>query len=121
MRPRGGRETNITAIAKLERVRTQQIAEERRRRGQWYWLSFASPCGFLGGAIVWARDVETAVLRARELKISDGFRGDVDVFCEPVSARVMKAHIPADLRTEYFRKPRSWSACAGSGCEGAGG
>ena len=92
----------LTEVAKLERQRAKQLTEERRNRGRWYWLSFANQWGFLGGAIVWAHGIETAVLRARELNISGGFRGEVDVFCEPIAAAVMKTHIPADLRNRLL-------------------
>lgn len=91
-------------IAKLERECAAQLAQERRRSGQWYWLSFVNKSGFLGGAVVWAHGLETAVLRARELNISHGFRGKVEVFCERVPARVMKEHIPADLRNRLLSK-----------------
>ena len=77
----------IAEVAKLERQRATRLAQERRKRGQWHWLSFVNKSGFLGGAIVWAHGMETAVLRARELKISGGFRGEVEVFCEPIPAR----------------------------------
>jgi hypothetical protein len=88
--------------SKLERQHAALIAEERRKRGQWYWLSFANSIGFLGGAIVWAQGIETAVLRARELNISGGFRGDVDVFCEPIPTDVVRRHIPTDLRNRLL-------------------
>ena len=93
---------HITNVRNLECQRAQQITQERRRRGQWHWLSFANRYGFLGGAIVWAHGVETAVLRARELQISRGFRGEVEIFCEPIPTRVMKAHIPAELRNRLL-------------------
>jgi len=92
----------IAEVAKLERQRATLIAQEHRKRGQGYWLSFVNKSGFLGGAILWAHGIETAVLRARELNISRGFRGQVEVFCEPISARVMKDHIPADLRNRLL-------------------
>jgi len=92
----------IAEVAKLERQRAAELARERRKRGQWQWLSFANQNGFLGAAILWAHGVETATLRARELHISRGFRGQVEVFCEPISARVMKDHIPADLRNRLL-------------------
>ena len=105
----------IPEVAKLERQRAQLLAQERRQRGQWHWLSFVNRSGFLGGAIVWAHGIETAVLRARELNISRGFRGKVEVFCEPIPARIMKEHIPADLRnrqlseTEVLERLEGWS------------
>ena len=89
-------------VAKLERVQAAQLAQERRRRGQWYWLSFVNKTGFLAGAIVWAHGIETAVLRARELNIGRGFRGKVEVFCEPITTRIMKEHVPADLRNRLL-------------------
>jgi hypothetical protein len=67
----------IPEVAKLERLRANQLAQERRQRCQWYWLSFVNKGGFLGAAILWAHGIETAVLRARELNISSGFRGEV--------------------------------------------
>jgi hypothetical protein len=87
---------------KNDRPDALEMAKERRRRGQWYWLSFATRRGFLGGAIVWAHGIDTAVLRARALNISKNFRGQVEVFCEPVPARVMQGHIPADLRNRLL-------------------
>jgi hypothetical protein len=92
----------IGYVAKLERQRVALLAQERGKRGQWYWLSFVNKSGFLGGAILWAHGIETSVLRARELNISRGFRGTVEVFCEPISARVMKEHIPSDLRNRLL-------------------
>jgi hypothetical protein len=92
----------IVEVAKLERQRAKLIAQERRQRSRWYWLSFVNKRGFLGGAILWARGIETAVLRAGELNISRGFRGRVEVFCEPIPARVVKEHIPADLRNRLL-------------------
>jgi hypothetical protein len=86
----------------LERQRAKQLAQEHRKHGQWYWLSFANKRGFLGGAILWAHGIETAVLRARELNITRGFRGTVEVFCEPIPARVMKEHIPSNLRNRLL-------------------
>jgi hypothetical protein len=99
--PTGLRRTEL-ANAKRREVRIQD--QERLGRGQWYWLSFANRTRFLGGAIVWARGIETAVLRARELEISSGFRGMVNVFCEPVPLRVMKNHVPPDLRNRLLSK-----------------
>jgi hypothetical protein len=52
---------------------------------------------FLNEVIVWAHGIEKAVLQARRLNINRGFRGKVEVFCEPIHARVMKEHIPSDL------------------------
>ena len=92
----------VAEVAKLERQRAAELAREREHRGQWHWLSFANGDGFLGGAILWAYGVETAVLRARKLNISGGFRGTVDVFCEPISSKVMKEHIPPDLRNRLL-------------------
>jgi hypothetical protein len=92
----------IAEVGKLERQRAKQLSQERRQRSQWYWLSFANKSGFLGAAILRAHGVETAVLRARELSISRGFRGTVDVFCEPISRRVMKEHVPPDLRNRLL-------------------
>src|SRR5689334_15384783 len=86
----------------LEHQRAKLLAQERRRRGQWHWLSFANKRGFLGAAVVWARGIETAVQRARELHISRGFRGNVEVFCEPISASVIKKHVPQDLRNRLL-------------------
>ena len=91
-------------VVKMDRQEARVLAQERLRRGQWYWLSFANNTGFLGGAIVWARGIETAVLRARELEISSGFRGMVNVFCEPVPRRLMKNHVPPDLRNRLLSK-----------------
>jgi hypothetical protein len=92
----------IADVAKLERQRAKQLARERRQRGLWYWLSFANKRGFLGGTIVWAHGIETAVLRARELNISSGFHGEVEIFCEPIPDRIMKEHISADLRNRLL-------------------
>lgn len=78
------------------------LVQERRKCGQWHWLSFANKTGFLGGAVVWAHGIETSVLRARELKISRGFRGTVEVFCEPIPARIVREHVPADLRNRLL-------------------
>ena len=96
------RTQGIAEVNKLEHQRARQMVQERRRRGQWHWLSFANRYGFLGGAIVWAHGVETAVLRARELQISRGFRGEVEILCEPIPTRVMKAHIPVELRNRLL-------------------
>jgi hypothetical protein len=46
------------------------------------------------------------MLRARELNISRGFRGKVEVFCEPIPARAVKEHITATFETGYFQKMR---------------
>jgi hypothetical protein len=94
--------SRIAEVAKLERQNAKLLAKERQRRGQWHWLSFVNQRGFLGAAIVWAHGMETAVLRARELKISQGFCGKVEVFCEPVRTRVIKEHIPPDLRNRLL-------------------
>jgi hypothetical protein len=87
---------------KNDRPHALEVANPRGTRGRWYWLSFATRRGFLGGAIVWAYDIDTAVLRARTLNISKEFRGKVEVFCEPIPARAMKKHIPADLRNRLL-------------------
>jgi hypothetical protein len=92
----------IAEIAKLEHHRAEQLAQERQKRGRWHWLSFANKTGFLGGAIVWAHGNETAVLRARKLNISRGFRGTVDVFCEPIPRRVIEEHVTPDLRNRLL-------------------
>jgi hypothetical protein len=94
--------SGMAEITKLERQRATLLAQERRKRGRWHWLSFVNRSGFLGGAVVWAHGVETAVLRARELKISRNFRGRVEVFCEPIPARVVKELIPADFRNRLL-------------------
>ncbi|HEV3331395.1 MAG TPA: hypothetical protein VG096_10460 [Bryobacteraceae bacterium] len=87
---------------RLQRQRATILAQKRRKRGQWHWLSFANQSGFLGGAIVWAHGIDSAVLGARELRISHNFRGKVEVFCEPIPARIIKDHIPADLRNRLL-------------------
>jgi hypothetical protein len=92
----------IAEVAKLERQHAALLAAECRKRGQWYWLSFANQSEFLGGAIVWAHGMQTAVLRARRLNISCGFRGRVEVFCEPISSQIMKNHVPHDLRNRLL-------------------
>jgi hypothetical protein len=102
-------------ISKLERRRTRLLAREHRRRGRWYWLSFANKSGFLGGAIVWAHGIETAVLRARKLEISSGFRGTVEVFCEPIPARIVKEHIPGDLRNRLLSEAEVLERLEGRG------
>jgi hypothetical protein len=89
-------------VAKRERQREAQPTREHQRKEQWYWISFAKQWGFLGGAIVWGHDIKSAVLRAKELKIGRGFQGVVEVFCEPIPARVVKEHIPADLRNRLL-------------------
>jgi hypothetical protein len=93
---------SLADVARLERQRATELARERQKRAQWYWLSFANKTGFLGGAIVWAHGIETAVLRARDLHISRGFRKTVEVFCEPISYRIMKEHVPPDLRNRLL-------------------
>jgi hypothetical protein len=92
----------LTRVADLERDRARQLADERRKRPGWYWLSFVNRTGFLGGAILWAHGVETAVLRARKLNISSGFRGNVEIFCESIPARIMKERVPTDLRNRLL-------------------
>jgi hypothetical protein len=86
----------------LEHQRAKLLAQERRRPGQWHWLSFANKRGFLGAAVVWARGIETAVQRARDLRISRGFRGNVEVFCEPIPASIIRTHVPPDLRNRLL-------------------
>ena len=93
---------HIAENGNLDQPRTQLLAQERRKRGQWHWLSFANTRGFLGAAVVWAHGIETAVQRARELHISRGFRGNVEVFCEPIPTSIIKAHIPPDLRNRLL-------------------
>ena len=90
------------AAAAVGRQSAAELVRERQAPAQWYWLSFASNTGFLGGAIVWAHGIETAVQRARDLNISRGFRKTVDVFCEPISRRIMKDHVPPDLRNRLL-------------------
>ena len=102
--PATSKRPRLVELAKMDRREARILAQERLRRGQWYWLSFANNTRFLGGAIVWARGIETAVLRARELEISSGFRGMVNVFCEPVPRRLMKNHVPPDLRNRLLSK-----------------
>ena len=92
----------MVEVAKLERKRAKQLAQERRQRGGWYWLGFVNNSRFLGGAIVWAHGLETAVLRARELNVSRAFRGQLEVFCESISARDMKERVPANLRNRLL-------------------
>jgi hypothetical protein len=92
----------LPEVAKMEQECAAQFARERQKRPQWHWLSFANNAGFLGGAIVWAHGVETAVLRARNLSISRGFSNTVDVFCEQIPRRVMKEHVPPDLRNRLL-------------------
>jgi hypothetical protein len=86
---------------KNDRPHVLEVGKERRTRG-WYWLSFATRQGFLGGAVFWAYDIDTAVLRARTLNISQAFRGRVEVFCELIPAQVMQSHVPADLRNRLL-------------------
>jgi hypothetical protein len=86
----------------LEQQRAAELALERRKRGQWHWISFANRMEFLGAAIVWAHGIETATLRARVLNISRGFQGTVDIFCEPIPSRVLKECIPPDLRNRLL-------------------
>ena len=92
----------IADVAKLESQRVTALTRERRLPGKWHWLSFVNQTGFLGGAIVWAHGIETAVLRARELNISRGFRGEVEVFCEPMPRRIVQEHVPPDLRNRLL-------------------
>jgi hypothetical protein len=94
----------LAELSQIDLREARILAQESMRRGQWYWLSFANNTRFLGGAIVWARGIETAVLRARALDISRDFRGIVDVFCEPVPRRVMKDHVPPDLRNRLLSR-----------------
>jgi len=103
----------IAEVAKLERQRAAQLARERQKRAQWYWLSFANKKGFLGAAIVWAHGIETAVLRARDLNISRGFRKTVKIFCEPISYRIMKEHVPPDLRNRLLSEEEVLSRLQG--------
>ena len=56
--------SGIAAVG-VGRYSIAELARERQKRAQWYWLSFANNRGFLGGAIVWAHGIETAVQRAR--------------------------------------------------------
>ena len=88
-------------VTRLETERASQLAQERRNRGRWYWLSFATDYEFLGACVVWAHGMETAVLHARNLKISSGFRGEVEIFCEPLPRSVMQK-VPADLRNRLL-------------------
>jgi len=89
-------------VADVEQKRAKEVARERRQRGGWYWLGFANNSRFLGGAIVWAHGFETAALRARKLNISYGFRGQLETFCESISARDMRECVPADLRNRLL-------------------
>jgi hypothetical protein len=41
-------------------------------------------------------------VRARDLNISRDFRKTVEIFCEPIPTRVMKEHIPPDLRNRLL-------------------
>jgi hypothetical protein len=101
-RDRNETHTTNCRFAKLQAQRAALFAQERRKRGQWHWLSYVNTSGFLGGAIVWARGIETSVLRAPEMKISRNFRGRVEVFCEPIPARVVKELIPAEVRNRLL-------------------
>jgi hypothetical protein len=88
-------------VANLERKRAKELARERRQRGGWYWLGFANNSRFLGGAIVWAHGFETATLQARKLNITRAFRGQLETFCESISARDME-RVPASLRNRLL-------------------
>ena len=105
--------SGIAEVCHLEQQRVKQLAQERRKRGQWFWLSFANENGFLGGAIVWAHGIETAVLRARNLNISQSFRGEVEVFCEPIPSRIMKRHVPPELRNRRLSQSEVRKRLAG--------
>jgi hypothetical protein len=74
----------------------------RRQRGGWYWLGFANNSRFLGAAIVWAHGFETAAQRARKLNISHGFRGQLEIYCDSISAGDMRECVPADLRNRLL-------------------
>ena len=96
------RTPRMVEVAKLERKRAKQLAQERRQRGGWYWLGFANNSRFLGAAIVWAHGFETAAQRARKLNISHGFRGQLEIYCDSISAGDMRECVPADLRNRLL-------------------
>jgi hypothetical protein len=100
-------------IANLERKRAKELARERRQRGGWYWLGFANNSRFLGAAIVWAHGFETAALRAQQLNIRHGFRGQLEIYCDSISARDMRECVPADLRNRLLSQTEILEQLAG--------
>lgn len=87
--------SRIADVAKLERQRAKLLAQERRQRGQWHWLSFVNRNGFLGGAIVWAHGIETAVLRVLPVR-------------RTYDAKVGKSGLLNERALQYQRRCIAW-------------
>jgi hypothetical protein len=68
----------------------------------WLFLSMATPYRFVGGAIVQARGLQTAIARMKELGIYPGDTVDdgdeVEILLTPLTKWDMKKRIPARLR-----------------------
>jgi hypothetical protein len=77
--------------------RQRMIAEERRHRPRWHFLSFADSTRFRGGAIVRAHGFLTAVERATDLGINPGG----EVLCSPIRRKDLW-RVPPELRNRLL-------------------